>query len=162
METIEELQTFLGDLTQEGVRGHLLNRGAAWSIMRHEGTLPDDAPAFGATIDTDLAEYGFSVLRAALALREAGGPVELTQRSFEKAANAFEALVRNGPPDAVDRGFYRVIAGAAYHLAGYSAIAYSLFTQRSVDSNVTPAEEALIFGSSEKIVGGLGFRQFAK
>ena len=144
METLEELQAFLADATQDGVWGRLLDRGAAWAIMRQDGELPGDAPPLGDTIDTDLAEYGFSVLRAALALKEARGPTDIAQRAFEKAANAFEALVRNGSPEAVERDFYRVIAGAAYHLAGYSAIAYSLFNQVDVGTNATPAEVALI------------------
>jgi hypothetical protein len=144
LETIEELQGFLAEATREGVWGQLLDRGTAWSIMRHDGRLSDEAPAFGTTIETDLAEFGFSVLRAALALRELSGPVEVSQRAFERAANAFESLVRNGSPEALERGFFRVIAGAAYHLAGYSAIAYSLFSEQGIDFNVTPAEDALI------------------
>jgi DEAD/DEAH box helicase len=144
LETIEELQGFLAATTLNGVWGQLLNRGTAWSIMRQDGQLPQDAPDLGETIETDLAEYGFSVLRASLALKEAGGEAEVCQRGFGKAANAFEALVRNGNPEAVERGFYRVIAGAAYHLAGYSAIAYSLFNEHYGDSNMTHAEEALV------------------
>ena len=34
METIDELQVFLAKATQDGVWGRLLDRGAAWSIMR--------------------------------------------------------------------------------------------------------------------------------
>jgi len=79
-----------------------------------------------------------------LALKEAAGPSGISQRAFEKAAVAFECLVRNGPSEAVERGFYRVIAGAAYHLAGYSAIAYSLFSQHGGSINASPAEDALI------------------
>ena len=47
-------------------------------------------------------------------------------------------------PEAVDRGFYRVIAAAAYHLAGYSAIAYSLFNQHRIGANFAPSEDALM------------------
>lgn len=144
METIEELEGFLSGATRDGVRGQLLDRGTAWAIMRQRGELPEDAPPLGETIETDLAEYGFSVLRAALALKEAGGRVEVARRAFEKAANAFESLVRNGSPEAVDRGFYRVIAAAAYHLAGYSAIAYSLFNQQRIGANFAPCEDALM------------------
>lgn len=145
METSDELQAFLTDATRDGVRGRLLDRGAAWSIMRREGVLPDDAPPLGEDIDIDLAEHGFSILRAALSLREKDGPSSLCQRAFERAGNAFESLVRNGDPDAEVRGFYRVIAGAAYHLAGYSAIAYSLFGKEQITSlNANAAETALI------------------
>lgn len=144
METIEDLQGFLSQATRDGIRDRLLDRGTAWAIMREKGVLPPEAPSFGSTIATDLAEYGFSILRAALALREAGGSAAITQRAFEKAANAFESLVRNDSPEAVERGFYRVVAGAAYHLSGYSAIAYSLFSEHLRDANVNIAENALI------------------
>jgi len=144
LETIENLEEFLGQATQPGVRDRLLDRGTAWAIMRQAGHLPEDAPAFGPTIDTDLADYGFSLLGAGLRLKEAGGSVEISQRAFEKAANAFESLVRNGSPEALERGFYRVIAAAAYHLAGFSAIAYSLFSQRTIGLNANPAEDALV------------------
>ena len=144
METIEDLEQFLDQATQSGVRDRLLDRGIAWAIMRQAGNLPEDAPAFGPAIDTDLADYGFSLLRAGLRLKEASGSVEISQRAFEKAANAFESLVRNGSPEALERGFYRVIAGAAYHLAGFSAIAYSLFNQRLAGLNANPAEDALV------------------
>lgn len=145
METSEELQAFLTGATQDGVWGRLLDRGAAWSIMRQAGVLPEDAPPLGDDIDIDLAEHGFSILRAALALRELDGTSALCQRAFERAGNAFESLVRNGAREAEERGFYRTIAGAAYHLAGYSAIAYSLFGEQQISElNANAAEAALI------------------
>jgi replicative superfamily II helicase len=144
LETIDELEEFLGQATQPAIRDRLLDRGAAWAIMRQAGHLPEDAPAFGSTIDTDLADYGFSLLRGGLRLKEMGGSLEVAQRAFDRAANAFESLVRNGSPEALERGFYRVIAGAAYHLAGFSAIAYSLFSEYAIGLNVSPAEDALI------------------
>ncbi len=143
METTEELEKFL--TAALAVRGRLLALGEARAVMRQEGRLPSEAPPLGVTIDTDLADYGFSLLRTALALREARGAPTLCQAGFERAARAFEALVRNGSPDALERGFFRVIAGAAYHLAGYSAIAYAIFNQRLANGNCSPAEEALIF-----------------
>jgi hypothetical protein len=96
LETIEELEGFLAGATRDGIRGQLLDRGTAWAIMRQQGELPEDAPPLGETIETDLAEYGFSVLRAALALKESGGRVEVARRAFEKAANAFESLAGCG------------------------------------------------------------------
>lgn len=144
METPDELVAFIADATQDGVWGGLLKRGAAWSIIRREGVLPADAPPLGRTIETDLAEYGFAVLRAALALKERAGESEIGRRGFEFAANAFEALVRNGAPDSARRSFYRTIAAAGYHLAGFSAIAFSLFGDRGEGFNESPAETALI------------------
>ncbi len=143
METTEELQTFLTEMIAPGLWGQLIARGSAWSLMRQGGVLPAGAPAFGASIATDLAEHGFSVLRGALALREKGEAQDLAARGFERAANAFEALIRNGDIAAAERGFYRTIAAAAYHLGSYSAIAYSLFSDRDAEHNTTPGEDAL-------------------
>ncbi|MEH8806992.1 DEAD/DEAH box helicase, partial [Klebsiella pneumoniae] len=112
-------------------------------LMRREGVLPPNAPQFGATIETDLAEHGFALLRGAMALRAQAGASNLTSKAFERAANAFEALIRNGDPEAPGRGFHRTIAAAAYHLAGFSAVAYSLFNEMSQDLNASPGEMAI-------------------
>ncbi|WP_425894574.1 DEAD/DEAH box helicase [Ralstonia pseudosolanacearum] len=143
METTDELTGFLTSATADGILGRLLYRGAAWSLMREAGVLPQNAPPLGATIETDLAEHGFALLRGAMALRARAGASDLTNKAFERAANAFEALVRNGNPDAPDRGFHRAIAASAYHLAGFSAVAYSLFNETAEDLNTTPGETAI-------------------
>ena len=143
METRDELTAFLTTATVDGILGRLLYRGAAWSLMREAGVLPQSAPPLGTTIETDLAEHGFALLRAAMALLAQTGASDLTNKAFERAASAFEALVRNGDPVAPDRGFRRTIAAAAYHLAGYSAVAYSLFNETDEDLNATPSETAI-------------------
>uniref|UniRef100_UPI0013A57C30 DEAD/DEAH box helicase n=1 Tax=Pseudomonas aeruginosa TaxID=287 RepID=UPI0013A57C30 len=143
METIDELTAFLTTATVDGILGRLLYRGAAWSLMRDEGVLPPNAPPLGATIETDLAEHGFALLRGAMALRAQAGASELTSKAFERSANAFEAPLRNGDPAAPDRGFRRTIAAAAYHLAGFSAVAYSLFNETAGDLNTSPGETAI-------------------
>ena len=143
METIDELTTFLTDATVDGILGRLLYRGAAWSLMRENGVLPPNAPPLGATIETDLAEHGFALLRGAMALRTQAGTSDLTSKAFERGANAFEALVRNGDAGSPDRGFRRTIAAAAYHLAGFSAVAYSLFNETAGDLNTSPGETAI-------------------
>ena len=145
METIEELNDFLTTATADGILGRLLYRGAAWSLMRENGVLPQGAPPLGATIETDLAEHGFALLRGAMALRTRTGPSALTTKAFEHAATAFEALTRNGNVAAPDRGFRRTIAAAAYHLAGFSAVAYSLFNETTGDLNAAPGETAVRF-----------------
>ena len=143
METIDELTTFPASATFDGIRGRLLYRGAAWSLMREDGVLPPSAPRLGATIETDLAEHGFVLLRGAMALRLQAGATELTGKAFERAANTFDALVCNGHPEAPDRGFRRIIATAACHLAGFSAVAHSLFNETTDDLNVSPSEAAI-------------------
>lgn len=145
METIEELTVFLTQTVADGARGRLQARGEARAIIRRDGVLPDDAPAFGNAIDTDLAEYALSLLRASMALRETQGAAEVWRKGFARAGNAFEALVQNGAPEDVSRGFFRIAGAAAYHLASYSALAFSLIAQRSNRPNLAPAEEALAF-----------------
>ena len=122
METSEDLTAFLQFASQDGARGRLRARGEARAIIRQAGILPEGAPAFAESIDTDLAEVGFSLLRASLALRETSGDSPATRSGFVRAGNAFEALVQNGAPDDVARGFNRVMGAAAYHLAGYSLL----------------------------------------
>ncbi len=143
METVDELTAFLATATVDGILGRLLYRGEAWSLMRDDGVLPPSAPPLGPTIETDLAEHGFALLRGALSLRAKAGASELTSKAFERAASAFEALVRNGDPAAPDRGFRRTIAAAAYHLAGFTAVAYSLFNDTPEDLNSSPGETAI-------------------
>jgi hypothetical protein len=143
LETIEELRTYLAAATKEETWGRLLYRGAAWALMRVDGQLPPEAPPLGDTIETDLAEHGFAVLRAAMNLRDMEGPSSLSSKGFERAANAFESLVRNGARDAVNRGFYRTLSAASYHLAGFSAVAYSLFNEHNEELNSSPSEVAV-------------------
>lgn len=153
METIEELQEFIRAVAQPTIRGRLLARGEARAIIRRDGQLPEGAPAFAASLDTDLSEYGFSLLRASLALRERGeGDPAIWRDGFLKAGNAFEALVRNGSPDFSQRGFWRVMGAASYHLAGYAAMAFSLIAQAEPEANLAPAERAVV----RLILGDLG------
>ncbi len=91
LETIEELHEFIGAVSEPNIRGWLLARGEARAIIRREGQLPDGAPAFAASLDTDLSEYGFSLLRASLALRERQeGDAAIWRKGFLTAGNAFE------------------------------------------------------------------------
>ena len=53
-------------------------------------------------------------------------------------------MARSAHPEAADRGFRRTIAAAAYHLAGFSAVAYSLFNEAVGDLNLTPGEMAVM------------------
>jgi hypothetical protein len=143
LETLEELRGFLAATSPQGVRGRLLPIGEARATIRRAGELPDDAPAFRAGLDSDLKDYGFSVLRAALAYREANGDSEVWRLGFYRAGEALDALVRNGSPDSPERGFLRVMGAASFHLAGYSAMAYSILASVFENQNLAPAEQAL-------------------
>ena len=96
-------------------------------------------------MDSDLADHGFSVLRASLSLRELGGNQDTWRRGFAHAGTTFEALVKNGPANDTFRGFYQTVAAAAYHLAAYSAQAFSLLAQAQTGQNRSPAEDVLAF-----------------
>ncbi len=144
METIDELNAFVSKASQHNIRGKLINRGEARAIIRRDGVLPDDAPSFARSLDTDLAEYGFSLLRACLTLREARGESTVWSKGFLSVGHAFEALVRNGSQVVSQRGFWRVLGASAYHLAGYSAMAFSLMKQREAESNFAPGELAIV------------------
>jgi len=54
LETSDELIGFLTTATADGILGRLLYRGEAWSLMRDDGVLPANAPAFASTLETDL------------------------------------------------------------------------------------------------------------
>ena len=100
METIDELQCVPGDRDRRRYPWAPALSRCGLVADAKDGVLPPNAPPLGATIETDLAEHGFALLRARwpcvlrLALRS------LTSKAFERAANAFEALVRNGDPEA--------------------------------------------------------------
>lgn len=143
METVQEIQTFLETVTTADFRGRLLDRGSAWSLMRREGELPLDAPKFGDTLQSDLADYAFSLLLSALSLREKQGDPSIVKRGFEFSGKAFEALVKNNAPDDHEADFYRIMAASAYHLASYSAVAYSLLNNSQHGQNTNIAEQTL-------------------
>ncbi|MYB40577.1 DEAD/DEAH box helicase, partial [Candidatus Saccharibacteria bacterium] len=145
METIEELVEFLQHALDDHARGRVLDTGEAWSIIRQDGVIPDDAPVFRPTLSADLAEYGFALLDAGLELNALDAGHLLAKRAFKNSGKAFENLVRNCDPTDPKRGFYRVIAAASYHLGGFTAIAYVL--SRPVDAeeqNLNTAETCLV------------------
>ena len=51
--------------------------------------------------------------------------------------------MRDGDPNWNERGFYTVVAAAAYHLGHFSARAFSLFPSQIEELNLSPAERAL-------------------
>ena len=145
METVEDLVEFLNRALNVGARDRVVDTGEAWSIMRRDGVLPEDAPRFRATLDADLAEYGFTLLDAGLALNELERGHHMARRAFRKSGEIFESLVRNGNPADPRRGFHRVTAATAYHLGSYSAIAYTLFGQINLaEQNLNVAESCLV------------------
>lgn len=145
LRSIEEIEQLLEGALEPGSRGRLMDRGEAQAIMRRGGELPPDAPALGTAIDADMADYGFVILDAALELRDLDKSHPLVRPAFQHSGRLFEFLVKNGDPQLAARGFYRVIAGASYHLGGYAAMAFALFSSSERDElNLNQIEDALV------------------
>ena len=145
MRSIEEIEAYLEPALASDARGRLVDRGEARAMIRRSGELPGDAQAVAQSLDADLADYGFSVLDAALELRALDKRHALLKTSFELAGRVFEALVKHGDPRLPERGFYRIIAASSFHLAGYAAMAYALLSEVTREGlNLNPGEEVLV------------------
>ena len=140
---LEEVQELVAGAIEPGYRGRLLARGQARAMIWREGELPDGAPAFTSTLSYDLLSYGISLLLLGIRLREEGGDKALMRSAFERAGEAIEAVVSKGRPDDPRRGFFRLLAAAAFHLARLSARAFSLLHETIDDTNLSKMERGL-------------------
>ena len=141
--TIEELESDITEATSPGFRGRLLDRGQARSMIWKDGVLPPDAPGFSTELSYDLMSYGYSLISMGLRLREMGGNPEIYRAAFSKAASSIEDVIYKGDPDDVAHGFHNVLAASAYHLARYSAKAYSLLHGVLNHGNISFIERGL-------------------
>lgn len=141
--TINEIEPLLRNALTTGYRGRLLERGMARSMIWKDGVLPDGAPGFAASLSYDLLSYGYSLLSLALRLRELGGDEVLCREAFEKAASAISDVINNGAPNDPEHGFHKVLSAASYHLARFSAKAYSLLFQNIESENLSRIERIL-------------------
>lgn len=141
--TPEELAEIAANVMAPDFRGHLLTRGQARSIIWREGVLPEGAPDFAANLSYDLLSYGYALLSVAIRARENNLDVEVWREVFRKAANAIEAVITKGDPQSHDRDFHRILAASAFHLAGYSARAYSLLIRAIENANLSAIERSL-------------------
>ncbi|MHB1473560.1 MAG: DEAD/DEAH box helicase [Dermatophilaceae bacterium] len=150
-----DLAAQLADATEAGFRGRLLARGQAQSMIRRDGNLPDDSQTFSPYLDQDLLEYGYSLMSTALRVLEADrtestdtdteiAEQEAASRSaFLQASYALEAATRNADPATPELAYHRLIAGAASHMAGYAARAFSLVEAARVSGRLSPMELTL-------------------
>ncbi|MEI2775375.1 MAG: DEAD/DEAH box helicase [Tetrasphaera sp.] len=118
-------------------------------MIRRDGELPVDAPNFAATLDEDLLGYGYGLLSTSLRMIEdddndasESDNEDLLRQGFIHASYAIEAATRNASVTD-DLAFHRLIAGAASHLAGYGARAYSLVQASLESGRLTPMELTL-------------------
>ena len=143
----QELAAALSEATDAGFRRRLLARGQAQSMIRRAGVLPPDAPEFSPFLDADLLHYGYAMLSTSLELLEiaeddATGQITLARQGFIQSSNALESANRNAAPDA-QMVFHRLVAGAASHLGGYAARAFSLIQASRQSGRLTPMEHTL-------------------
>ncbi len=142
-----ELAESLLAATDASFRGRLLAQGQAQSMIRRAGVLPPDAPQFSPFLDADLLHYGYAMLSTSLDLLEASaddttGQATLAGRGFIQSSYAIEAAIRNAAPEE-DLVFHGLIAGAASHLGGYAARAFSLIQASRGSGRLTPMELTL-------------------
>ncbi|WP_314100864.1 DEAD/DEAH box helicase [uncultured Frigoribacterium sp.] len=140
---VEDLETAIGRATTSGFRGRLLARGEARAMVWREGVLPEDAPPFDVLLSHDLLSYGYALLEHGLELSDLEGSAEASRRAFENAATAIESVIARGEVTP-ESGFHRVVAAASFHLARFSARAYSLLAATRNDRNISPTERCLV------------------
>ena len=139
-----ELADKLSDAVAPAFRGRLLDRGIARSLIWSHGELPEGSPAFANSLTEDLLDYAYTILSMALELRSEVRGHETAKAAFLVAGEAIQAAVHRGDDSLAERGFHRVNAAVAFHLAGYSAMAYSIVPTDPAESNLAPTEEALV------------------
>jgi superfamily II DNA/RNA helicase len=160
--TVEDILADIAEAAAAGFRGRLIARGQARAIIWRDGVLPPDAPDFSPQLSYELHSYGYSLLGLGLRLREMDGDPARARLAFEQAGTALEAVVAKGDRGNSDRDFHFIMAAAAYHLARFSARAYSLLAIVQAEDNFSPVERALgqlmlrDFRALERTV--LGFR----
>ena len=137
---IEQLRETIEEAVQPDYRGRLLSRGQARAMIWRNGELPEGSPRFTENLSYELASYGLSLLSMAIRLREQGDEETLVPVALERAGDALEAVVSKGDPNDTTRGFYRLLAAAAFHLGGFSARAFSLLARSVDDSNLSEME----------------------
>jgi superfamily II DNA/RNA helicase len=69
--------------------------------------------------------------------------IVLARDGFIQASYALEAATRNADPTTPELAFHRLVAGAASHLAGYAARAWSLMEASRQTGRLSPMEETL-------------------
>lgn len=139
----EELEQAIREATRAGFRGRLLARGEARGMIWRDGATPEGAQDFGPSLSEDLLSYGYSLLESGLELVDEGGSEDVARVAFGAAATAIESVVARGLEDR-EHGFHTVVAAAAFHLARFSARAYSVLRAATEAPNISASERCLM------------------
>jgi superfamily II DNA/RNA helicase len=138
----EEAAAAIRAATSRGYRNDLLAKGQARALIWREGLLPPGAPAFSDLLSYDLLSYAYSLAMQGLRLLDQQSELDAARLAFENAASALEAVTSRGRSDS-DTDFHRLVAGACYHLARYSARAFSMLHEGLSGANLSSPERAL-------------------
>lgn len=138
-----ELSDELERLLSTGFRGRLLDRGLARGLIWEEGELPAGSPHFAINLSDDLLDYGHGLLALALNLRSIEPDHKILSKAFRIAGESIESAVHRGEVNKV-QGFHRVAAGVAFHLARYSARAFSILQTPGIELNLSPEEAVIV------------------
>ena len=143
----QELAQILTAALDNEFRGRLLARGQAQSMVRRDGILPPDAPGFSPFLDADLLNYGYALLSTSLELLEIAedgsvDQINLAREGLIQSSYALEAAIRNAAAG-MDLVLHRLVAGAASHLGGYAARAFSLIRTSRQSERLTLMEQTL-------------------
>src|SRR5262249_13535103 len=122
----QDLEAHIRGLLAKNVRNNLHAKGLARVLVWQDGKLPADSPKYAHDLSADLLDYGYTLLRLSLLLREAQGDSDLVTTAFERSAEAIESVTRRGDPTDRERGFHSVVAACAYHLGHFSARSFCL------------------------------------
>lgn len=137
---IEEIARRIAETTRPVFRGRLLARGLARNLIWSKGMLPEGSKPFALSLSSDLLSYGLALFHLGLELRAQDRTHKAAIDAFARAGEAIESVIRDGDPEFNERGFYTIIAAAAYHLAHFSARAFSLFPTEVESLNLSPTE----------------------
>src|SRR6185312_7686355 len=143
-ESISELRRKIDAAASPVFHDRLLDKGLARGLLWRDGILPEGSPAFSVSLTTDLLDYGHTIMAMAMRLRALESNSPTLDRAFLIAGEAIEAAVHRGDKR-LDRGFHRIAAAVAFHLAKYSARAYSMLPSGAEDENLAPTEQALLW-----------------
>lgn len=138
----EAIAQLIQDTTATGFREALLAKGQARSMIWRDGQLPPNAPTFSIMLSYDLLAYAYTLMMQGLRLLDQRQMSEIARSAFENAASAIEAVISRGQVNN-ERDFHRLTAAACYHLARYSARAYSLLHEGLTEANLSKPERAL-------------------
>lgn len=142
-ESLNEMKVLLESVVAPGYGGRLLDKGLARGLIWRDGVLPPGSPSFPEALTEDLLDYAHGIAALALRIQSRDPHADVLERAFLVAGESIEAVVLRGQ-DGPDCGFHRLTAAVAFHLAGYSARAYTMLPPLTDRHNLAPSERVLL------------------